>query len=117
MLGATDQSAGFLSKLLHPLNRARASLQHAQKRYERDFDRRLWRGREKIRTGHYAFIDISNGFTLTPKLENSVEKHHQIFGQNQHPVLIQSEKLVEQIIFAKVLLSLWLTNVPLALPW
>lgn len=69
MVTAAEKRAGVLGTLQQSSDLGRASSQHTQKSYQRDLDRRLRNDREKIRTGDYAFNDVSNGVTETPMLQ------------------------------------------------
>lgn len=68
MLSAAKQRAGFLAPLQRSLDCASPSLQYTKERYNRDFDRRLCKGCERIRTNNCVFIELSNGVAKTPKL-------------------------------------------------
>lgn len=73
MYNVAEQPAVFLASLYHSLDRAHASLQQTHERYKRDFDRILCKGRERIETGEFVFIDVSNGVTQTSKKGHAAE--------------------------------------------
>lgn len=58
--------------------RALVSSQRSQGRYKWDFQKSLCTGRERIRTGNYAFIDVLDGVAMAPKLEHAVERPYQV---------------------------------------
>lgn len=74
MLSAVEQRAGFLATLQHSIYRPLTSTKRTQERYkERDFNRRLRKGRGMIKTRNYVFVVILEGITKTSKLRHAVE--------------------------------------------
>lgn len=59
----TKRRAESLAQLRHSLDLARAYFQCTQKRYKRDFVRRLDKGRNTIGAAGNVFIDVSGGFS------------------------------------------------------
>lgn len=74
MPNAAEQQAGFLATVEHLLDPAHASFHLTQKWYKRDFNRRFYRGRIRIRYGDYVFIDALDGVTKTPKSTHAVKR-------------------------------------------
>lgn len=44
--------------------------------------------------GDYVFIDVSDGVTMTPKIDHAVKRPYQALGQGQRTELLSSKQLV-----------------------
>lgn len=82
MLTTAEQRSGVLATLQHDLERARAFLQRAQKRFKRDFNQRLRKGFEWISTGDYVFDVVLDGVIKTSKFERPDERPYRVLGHD-----------------------------------
>lgn len=60
-----------------------AFLEPTQERYKWDFDQRLCKGRERIESGDYEFIDVLDGVTKTLKPGHAVKAPYRVLGQEK----------------------------------
>lgn len=71
-----EKKAGFPAKLNHSLACALNSIQRTQERFKRDFNCSFRKDCERLRSGDYVFLDLSDGVTETSKPGHVVEGTH-----------------------------------------
>lgn len=81
---------------------SQSALKYATKK---DFERRLRKGYERIRTRNYLFNNVSDDVTETPKLGHGCEGPYWLSEQEPDTVIIQREKLVDCITADRVVVS------------
>lgn len=86
---AAKIQARFLAKQQYSLHRARASLQRANERHKRDFERRIHKYWTRTRTGNNVFIDSLILVIKALELEHAVDGPYRVLGQDQHTLFFQ----------------------------
>lgn len=72
-------------------------LERIEEHYTRDFDQRLCKARDRIRTDDYVFIGKLDGVTKIPNLGHGVKSPCGAMGLDQKTVFIQRMELVKRI--------------------
>lgn len=89
---AGAQRAGFLNLPRHSMEHACSSIQRAQQRSTMDFNWRVCKGPEKIRTDFYVSFDVLDYVTKTSNLEYVAHGPYRVLKQDKVNVVLQQRK-------------------------
>ena len=98
------QKSEYVQRLQVALQKASRSLQRAQARYRRDFDRGI-RVTRRIQTDDYIFLDAHDGTAKRPKLTHNMSGPFRVLGHDNNNIVIQRGEVVERVSRDRVTLA------------
>ena len=101
---ARAQKNDYVQRLQVALQKASRSLQRAQARYKRDFDRGI-RATRRIRTDNYIFLDTHDGPAKRPKLTHNISGPFRVLGHDSNTIVIQRDEVVGRVSGNRVTLA------------
>ena len=101
---ARAQKNDYVRRLHIALQKTSRSLESAQARFKRDFDRGI-RTTRRIETGDHIFLDTHDGAAKRPKLTHNIYGHYCVHGYDCNAIAIQRGEVFERVSRDRVTLA------------
>ena len=92
-----EQREHYIEQLDATIAKAYHRLLKTQRRYKRDFEKRVWTANRNIRAGEYVFLDPTDGTTKGTKLGNHALGPYRVLANDRRTVVIQRDDEVERV--------------------
>ena len=99
------QKSDYVRRLHVAPQKASRSLERAQARYKRDFDRGMRATTRRIETGDHIFLDTHDGAAKRPKLTHNISRPYRVLGHDSNTTVVQRGEVVERVSRDRVTLA------------